>query len=73
MMRIKVKRRLEEGVAVPTTINGAETLTMAVTEKKRLNVMEMRCLRSMCGATHMDRVENEEVQRRTGFKRELAG
>ena len=46
---------------------------MAVAEKKRLDVMQMRCLRSMCGVTHMDQVRNEEVQRRTGVMIELVG
>ena len=47
---MNVKRRLYEGVAVPTALYWPETWAMAVAEKKRLNVMEMRCLRSMCGA-----------------------
>ena len=38
----------------------------------RLNVTEMRCLRSMCGVTRMDRVRNEEVRRRTGVVKGLA-
>ena len=33
---------------------------------------EMRCLRSMCGVTHMNRVRNEEVHMRTGVMRGLA-
>ena len=37
---------------------------MGVAEK-RLIVMEMRYLGSMCGVTLMDRVTNEEVQKRT--------
>ncbi len=45
---------------------------MGVTEKRRLNVMEMMCLRSMCEVTLMDRVRNEEVRRRSGDARELA-
>ena len=32
---------------MPIALCGAETWSMAVPEKKRLNVME-RCLRSMC-------------------------
>ena len=47
-------------------------LYMSVAEKKRLNVMAMRCLRSMCGVTCMDRVKSDEVRRRTGVTRELA-
>ena len=45
---------------------------MAVVEK-RLNVMEMRCLRSMCEVMYMDWVRNEDVQTRTGFTRFLSG
>ncbi len=51
---------------VPTALYGAETRNMGAAERKRLNVMEMRCLRSMCGVTRMDRVRNEEVRRRAG-------
>ena len=36
--------------------------------EKILNVMVMRCLRSMCGVTCVDQVRNE-MQRRTGVTR----
>ena len=58
-MEMNVKRRLYEEVAVLTALYGAATWSMAVADKKRLNVMEMRDLRSMCGVTCMDRVRNE--------------
>ena len=35
-----------------------------------MNVLEMKCLRSLVGV--MDRVRNEEVRRRAGIERELA-
>ena len=57
---------------VPTALYGAETWNMRAAERKKLNVREMRCLRSMCGVTWMDRVRNEEVRRRTGVTRQLA-
>ena len=57
VMGMNVKRRLYEGVAVP---NGAETWSMAVAEK-RLNMMGMRCLRSVCEVMPMDRVRGETV------------
>ena len=41
--------------------------------EKRVNVMEMRCLKSMIGVMHMDQVRIKEVQRRTGVTRELGG
>ena len=70
---MNVKRKLYEGVAVPTALYGSETWSMGVAEKRKLNVMEMKCLRSMCGVTRMDRVRNEEVRRRTGVRKELSG
>ena len=59
VMRINVNRRLYEGVTVPTALYRAETWNMGVAEKKKLNVMEMRCLKSMCGVMCMDQVRNE--------------
>ncbi len=55
--------RLYEGVVVPTVMYGAEIWSMGAAKKRRLNVMEMRCLRSMCGVTRMDLVRNDEVRR----------
>ena len=70
---INIKRTLYEGVGVPAALSGAETWCMAEAENKKFNVVEMRCLRSMCGVTRMDQVRNEEVQRRTGVIKELIG
>ena len=36
-----------------------------------MNVLEMKCLRSLVGASRMDRVRNEEVRRRAGIERKL--
>ncbi|XP_076031278.1 uncharacterized protein LOC143019503 [Oratosquilla oratoria] len=54
------KRRLYEGVIVPTALYGAETWNIREEERRSLNVFEMRCLRSMVGVTRLDRVRNEE-------------
>ena len=67
-MGVNVRRRLYEGVAVPTALYGAETWSMAVAEKKKLNVMGMMCLRIMCGGTCIDQTRNE-VRRKTGVMR----
>ena len=45
---------------------------MKVTERQKLNVFEMKCLRSMTGVSRLDRVRNEVVRARTGVRRELA-
>ncbi len=45
---------------------------MGAAERRKLNVVEMRCLRSMRGVTRMDRLRNDEVRRIKGVVRELA-
>ncbi len=56
-------KRLFKGVVLPTVLYGAETLNIREPERNRLDVFEMRCLRSVVGVTRMDRVKNEEVRR----------
>ena len=46
-MGINAKSKLYERVAVPIALYGAETWSKAVGEKKRLYVMELRCLMIM--------------------------
>ena len=69
---IKAKKCLYEGVIVPTALYGAEAWSMRSAERKKVNVLEMKCLRSLVGVSRMDRVRNEEVCRRAGILRELA-
>ena len=61
-----------KSVVVPTALYAADTWGMKADDKKRLDVMEMRCLRSMCGVTRWDRLRNEEIRRRTGVLLELS-
>ena len=51
---------------------GAEAWGMGSAERRKVNVIEMKCLRSLVGVSRMDRVRNEEVRRRAGIERELA-
>ena len=60
------------GVIVPTALYGAEARGMRSAERRKVNVLEMKCLRSLVGVSRMDRVRNEEVCRRAGIERELA-
>ena len=69
---IKAKKCLYEGVIVPTTLYGAEACGMRSAERRKVNVLEMKCLRSLVGVSRMDRVRNDEVRRRAGIERELA-
>ena len=40
-------------------------------ERRKLNVLEMKCLRSLVVVSRIDRVRNEEVCKRVGIEREL--
>ena len=44
---IKTKKCLYEGVIVPTALYGAEAWGMRSTEKRKVNVLEMKCLRNL--------------------------
>ena len=69
---IKAKKCLYEGVIVPTALYGAEAWGMRSAKRRKVNVLEIKCLRSLVGVSQMDRVRNEEVRRRAGIGRELA-
>ena len=45
---------------------------MRSAERRKVNVLEIKCLRSLVGVSRMDRVRNEEARRRAGIERELA-
>ena len=66
---MKTKKCLYERVIVPTVWYLAEAWGMRSAERKKVNVLEMKCLRSLVGVSRMDRVRNEEVRRRVGIKR----
>ena len=40
-------------------------------ERRKVNVLEMKCLRSLVGVSRMDRVRNEEVRWRAGIEKGL--
>ena len=49
-------------------MHGAEAWGMRSAERSEVNVLEMKCLRSLVGVSRMDRVRNEDVRRRAGKK-----
>ena len=51
---MNVKKVLYERVVVPTVMYGLELWGMKETERQKLNVFEMKCLRSMAGLSRMD-------------------
>ena len=68
---MNVKKVLYKKVVVSTVMYGSESWGMKVNERQKLNVFEMKCLRSMTGVSRLDRVRNEVVRARTGVRREL--
>ena len=61
---IRAKKCLYEGVILPTALYGAEAWGMRSAERRKVNVLEMKYLRSLVGVSRMDRVRNQEVRRR---------
>ncbi len=71
-LEMNAKRGLHEEVVVPTALYRAEIGNVRDSERNRLDLFEMRCLRSMVGVTRMDRVRNEEVRRQVGILRKMS-
>ena len=69
---IKAKKCLYEGVIVPTALYGAEAWGMRSAERRKVNILEMKCLRSLVAVSQMNRVRNEEMRMRAEIERELA-
>ena len=42
--------------------------SLKVRERKRMEAMEMNCLRNICGLRRIDRVQNLDIRRRCGKK-----
>ena len=68
-LRIKANTCLYEGVIVPTALYGTEAWGMRSAERRKVNILEMKCLRNLVGVSRMDKVRNEEVRLRTGIER----
>ena len=67
---INAKNSLNDGVIVPTALQGAEELRSA--KRRKVNVLEMMYLKSFVAVSRMDRVRNEEVRMRAVKEMELA-
>ena len=56
---IMSKKCLYEGVTVPMVLYGAVALGMRSAERRRVNVLEIKCLRSLVGVSRIETVRNE--------------
>ena len=70
---IKAKKCLYVKVIPPTALFGAEAWGMRSAERRKVNVFEMKCLRSLVEVSRMDGVrnENEKVHWGARIEREL--
>jgi hypothetical protein len=59
-----------EGIVVPTLLYGSEVWAASADDRRRMGVIEMKCMRAMCGVSIRDRIRNEEVRRRCGSELE---
>ena len=66
LLGIKAKKCLYEGVIVSTALCGAEAWGMRSAERRKVNVLETKYLRSLVRVSQMDRVRNKEVSRISG-------
>ena len=59
---VKAKKMMYKGVVVPTAIYRAEMWNLREAERRKLDVFEMKCLRSMCILTSWNRVRKEKAE-----------
>ena len=63
---VNTQRCLYKEVIVPTSLYGAEAWIMRSAERSKVNVLKMKCLRSLVGVSQMDRVRNNRMRRCVG-------
>ena len=68
--RLGIKKCIYEGVILQIALYRAEAFCKRRCERKKVNVLEMKCLRSLVEVSQMDRVRNVEVCRRARIERE---
>ena len=61
-INVKLKGKVYKTVVRPAMMYGAETWPLKKTQKKKLEVEEMKMLRWMCGVTEMDKIRNERIR-----------
>jgi hypothetical protein len=55
-----------EGIVPPTFLYGSEVWAIGAQERRRMEVMEMKCMGAMCGVRIMNIVRYEDLRRRCG-------
>ena len=63
---LEVKKIVFNSILIPTLTYGSETWSVTTNEERRIEVAEMKVLRSMLGKTRRDRVRNDWIRERVG-------
>lgn len=58
------KRCMFQGIAVPIVLYGCEAWAIVVNVQKRMNVLETKCSRTICGVRRGDQIGNDRVNER---------
>ncbi|KAF9817866.1 hypothetical protein SFRURICE_003272 [Spodoptera frugiperda] len=64
----KARLAVIQRVLAPTLIYGSESWMWQKKHESRINAVEMRVLRNMCGVKLSDRVKNSVVREKCGLK-----
>ena len=62
----EAKVGMYEAIVEPSLLYGSEVWVLNVHERKRVQAVEMNCMRNICGVRRIERVRNEEIRRRCG-------
>ena len=62
---------VHNAVLVPILLYGSETWVLQKKNERKMNAVEMRSLRRICGVSLADRIRNEEVHRMAGTNEDV--
>merc|ERR1712002_1362997 len=62
----EAKVGMYEGMIEPSLLYGCETWVLNVQDRRRMESVEMICLRNICGLRRIDRVTNVEIRKMCG-------
>lgn len=64
----RARLAVHRGVLVPTLMYGSDSWVWQKKDESKINAVEMRALRSMCGVKISDRIRNSVIRERCGMK-----
>ena len=65
-LSIDAKVGMYDAIVEPSLLYGSEVWVLNAQEGKRVQAVEMNCMRNICGVRRIERVRNEEIRRRCG-------